>query len=168
MRKETEEITLGNLQQFFGDTAAFSWSFKQDVLTFITACTKKGYTPGYALKCIAIRQAADLERFKVVSTIQEVWSERALKCPECGRTMRLDAVNQGPGDQVGGRAKSIWRCPNWKGCGFEELSNKSVQMWLKKLGVNLRKDIRPPEIENLVLPDEVLAKMEEAPAFGDL
>lgn len=166
MKKETEEITQEGLQRFFQDLNAFSWGFKQDVLNFLKLCTLKGYSPGYALKCIAIRQAAEVERINVMATLQDQWRKRAPKCPKCGKTMKLDPVNQGPGDQVGGKSKSMWRCPDWQGCGHDELSRKTVGEWLSKFGINLRMDRRPDEMM-FALPDAVMGKLAEYPTYDD-
>jgi len=166
MKKETEEITQEGLQKFFQDLNAFSWGFKQDVLNFLKLCTLKGYSPGYALKCIAIRQVAEVERINVMATLQDQWRKRAPKCPKCGKTMKLDPVNQGPRDQIGGKAKSMWRCPDWKECGYDELSRKSVGEWLTKLGIKVNVDHRPDELM-FALPDAVMEKLKEYPTFED-
>jgi hypothetical protein len=166
MKKETEEITQEGLQKFFQDLNAFSWGFKQDVLNFLKLCTLKGYSPGYALKCIAIRQSAEVERVNLMTSLQDQWRKRAPKCPQCGKTMKLDPVNQGPGDQVGGKSKSMWRCPDWQGCGHDELSRKTVGEWLSKFGINLRLDNRPDEMM-FELPEAVMKKLKEYPTYDD-
>lgn len=57
--------------------------------------------------------------------------------------MHLEPVNSKPSDQVPGSYKSIWFCANLMGCGYDELSKKSVSEWIKKFGIKSKLTVRP-------------------------
>jgi len=54
------------------------------------------------------------------------WRLIALKCDKCGEPMRLEPVNTNPANQVGGKYKAQWYCPDVLNCGHYLLSRKSI------------------------------------------
>lgn len=140
--------------RFFQDIQAYSWGFVQDVFTFLKMINEKGYSLDFAMKCILIRKENYMERVKAIRRIEELWRDRGLKCPECGKQMFLEPVNSGPADQVPGGWRSIWRCVDIVDCGHEELSKKSVGEWLRRLHLDFSKlrMVFPKES----LPEEIM------------
>jgi ssDNA-binding Zn-finger/Zn-ribbon topoisomerase 1 len=64
---------------------------------------------------------------------QKAKRPRPLKCPKCGSFLGLASVNSSPRTAVGGNWKSMVFCTNWKNCGYERYSTRTVQEELKEL-----------------------------------
>ena len=57
-----------------------------------------------------------------------------LSCPNCGKQLlRLYPVNTSNRDKVPGNWRSQFVCPDWKNCGYEKYSEKTIQENLKEL-----------------------------------
>lgn len=151
----TDGISEAEYLKFHKDTEAFTWGFKQDVFTFLKSVNEKGYTLDFAIRCILIKKEHEMRRVRLIRSSEELWKKNGLKCPECDKGMSLEPVNTGPGDQVPGGWKSIWRCVDTINCGHEELSKKTVVQWIKKLHLALEETQRTPLPIGMV-PEELL------------
>lgn len=66
---------------------------------------------------------------KEASEKQIRWYEVALKCPVCGKIMRLIPINTTPSNQVNENLHSLWFCV---GCDYEQYNIKTVEeIWRK-------------------------------------
>lgn len=142
MKKDLDRLpTEWEIDQYEQSTQAFSWSFQQDVVTFMRSLHVKGIDINWAIKCILIRQKTIIFDRKERARAKAEWERKARKCPDCGKTMYLMPVNNQPNTMVGGGYKTQWICPNQpvqgqdlsKSCGYSELSKRSAQDWFKKL-----------------------------------
>jgi len=50
-------------------------------------------------------------------------------CPECNEYMQVFSVNDGDREIIEGNYKSQLMCPDWENCGYEEFSEKSIEVW---------------------------------------
>ena len=145
MTSEKDRIpTELEIEMYEQTMQAYSWSFQQDVVTFLRSLHVKGIDINWAIKCILIKQKTVIfdrkERAKAISE----WERVARKCPDCGATMHLMRVNHTKGTMVGGGYQTQWICPNMpvpgqdlsKACGFSEMSKRSLADWFKKLRVS--------------------------------
>lgn len=159
-----EAITEADVRKFFDVNQAFTWRFLQDVYTFLRVLNERGYTLSFALQCIRYRKEMERRRIQIIRSVEELWAKNGLKCRDCGKAMSVEGVNTGPGDQVPGGWKSIWRCVDYVDCGYEELSRKSVAAWLDKLhlrfttvhspsGLKIPKEALPEEIVSIKGPE---------------
>ena len=70
------------------------------------------------------------------------WERYAKKCPQCQSIMGLIPVNSMPSNQVGDEWKSMWFCPDWRSCGYEELSKESYEEQANRIYSKKRKVVR--------------------------
>lgn len=81
-----------------------------------------------------VEKRKELEKEEKIRRIKQSIVNRNIVCPKCGRMkLRITEVNTGSRNLVGGDWKSLWFCPDWKGCGFEEYSKKTVKEEVKSL-----------------------------------
>jgi hypothetical protein len=63
------------------------------------------------------------------------FDRHAPKCPDCGKPMFIASVNNGPGEMIGGSAKSMWCCADMMKCGGTIESERTVAEEIRRVGV---------------------------------
>jgi len=137
------ELEVSSYEQM---TQAFSWSFQQDVVTFLRMLHEKGIDLNWAIACIMIKQKMVIVDRKERRDARTEWEKKARKCPRCNRIMYLGKVNDSPSTMVGGGYKTQWICSGFQltqihpdhknACEFTELSKRTISEWLVKLRIN--------------------------------
>lgn len=110
----------------------------QDFLTLLALLEENGYTLADLARHRDERIAANVDRARAREAFQAAFREKARRCPACGTAMNLMPVNTGPRDQVGGRWRSQWLCPN-SSCMETVFSSKTPAEIVRGLG------LAPPE-----------------------
>lgn len=125
-------------------TQAFSWSFQQDVITFLRMLHEKGIDLNWAIACIMIRQKMVIVDRKERRDARREWEQKARKCPKCDQVMYIAKVNDHPSRMIGQGYKTQWICPGnqfmqmrpMEACEFTEYSKRTISEWLTKLRIN--------------------------------
>lgn len=143
------ELDIDRYEQL---VSAFSWSFQQDVVSFLRMLHEKGIDLNWAIACIMTRTKMVIVNRKERREARLEWERKARKCPKCKRTMYIAKVNDHPSRMVGGGYKTQWICPGnvypempldgKERCDFEELSKRSPTQWMKKLRINAERMIK--------------------------
>jgi len=154
---------------------AFSWSFQQDVVSFLRSLHNKGIDINWAIRCILVKQKTIIYDRRDRVKARTEWERNAPKCPQCGQTMYIMRVNDRPATMVGGKYQSQWLCPNQpaqgrvaKSCGYTEFSKRSVEEWFKKLRIDIStvKKMRHPYLRNPAV--DFVATLSDPDAMNEL
>ncbi|MEJ5360133.1 MAG: hypothetical protein WHT06_15845 [Desulfobacterales bacterium] len=88
------------------------------------------------------------------------------RCKQCGNAMQLVVVNSNPRNQIGGEWKTMWQCPDMINCGYEELSEKTLEEQFEGLSAVARSVIDDSkELAGSIKPEDNLRrKMRRAAA----
>lgn len=63
------------------------------------------------------------------------FERHAPRCPECGKPMFIMSVNGGPGEMIGGSARSMWCCQDTMNCTGTIESERTVAEEIRRVGV---------------------------------
>jgi hypothetical protein len=79
------------------------------------------------------------------------------KCPECGKPMFVASVNSGPGEMIGGTAKSMWTCSDTMNCTGTIESERTLSEEIRRVGVpypTITANPLAPPVEPRPCPEE--------------
>jgi hypothetical protein len=127
----------------FEKLEVFAFSQLQNFVTLIHILENENITIGELQEYVERKKLffIEQERKKRERNINELkqWERYAKKCPQCQSVMGLTPVNSMPSNQVGGEWKSMWFCPDWRSCGYEELSKESYRQQVERIYSKKRK-----------------------------
>lgn len=127
----------------FEKLEVFPFSLLQNLITLIEILQNEDVSIPELIeyverKKIAFIQQNQRQRELNINDISQ-WERYAKRCPACKSIMGLMPVNSMPSNQIGGVWKSMWFCPDWRNCDYEELSKESYRQQVERIYSKKRK-----------------------------
>ena len=79
------------------------------------------------------RHTADVTAIKSYLRRRKQGNPAWITCPVCGKRLGFLSLNTNASNRVGEDLKSVFFCQDWKNCGYERYSTKTVQEEFEEL-----------------------------------
>lgn len=77
---------------------------------------------------------AQLKNYLAAKDAVKAAIKKKLACPKCGKPLMIIPVNVNARTRIDEKFKCVISCSDWKNCGYERYSEKTIQEELRLLG----------------------------------